>query len=215
MDDDTIKDAKTPIEGQVKYVLPPPNIPKPAAPIPVVEGFTKPKLTQHAPSLPGDASARVNLRKASAEAEEDEDAGEELASFNSRFMAGVIDLVVASGLAIGLMILLPSILDSLGKLVGVAYMVTRDSLPFLGGQSVGKKAMKIRALTQDGKVLTGNWEASLIRSGVLIIPFFAFLELYILLTREEKPEQGYRLGDEWAKTKVIVEKPVESPNEVE
>jgi hypothetical protein len=31
------------------------------------------------------------------------------------------------------------------------------------------------------------------------------VELFVLLTREDKPERGRRLGDEWAKTKVIVE----------
>jgi len=82
--------------------------------------------------------------------------------------------------------------------------VTRDGLPFLGGQSVGKKAMKLKAVTLDDRSLAGNWEPALIRGAVLAIPLFALVELFILLSREEKPERGRRLGDEWAKTKVIV-----------
>ena len=85
--------------------------------------------------------------------------------------------------------------------------MTRDSLPFLGGQSVGKKAMKLRVVTQQGASLVNNWEAALIRNAVLAIPLFGFVELIILLTREDKPERGLRLGDEWAKTKVIIAPP--------
>jgi hypothetical protein len=73
--------------------------------------------------------------------------------------------------------------------------------------------MKIQTVTLDGKSLVGNWEAALIRNGVLIIPLFPLVELFILLTREDKPERGRRLGDEWAKTKVIIEEkpePVDS-----
>ena len=95
----------------------------------------------------------------------------------------------------------------LAWLAGMAYLVTRDSLPFLGGQSVGKKAMKLQAVTQQGASLVNNWEAALIRNGVLAIPLFAFVEVIILLTREDKPERGLRLGDEWSKTKVIVATP--------
>lgn len=128
-----------------------------------------------------------------------------LASFNSRVTAAVIDMVVASGIAIGLAFILPGFADRLAWLAAIAYLVTRDSLPFLGGQSVGKKAMKLRAVTLDGESLVGNWEAALVRNGVLAIPLFAFVELFILLTREDKPGRGRRLGDEWAKTKVIIE----------
>jgi uncharacterized RDD family membrane protein YckC len=83
-------------------------------------------------------------------------------------------------------------------------MITRDSLPFLGGQSVGKKAMTIKVVTMDGQSLSGNWEKAAIRNAVLIIPFFPLVELLILLTREGKPDRGRRLGDEWAQTQVIL-----------
>ncbi len=128
-----------------------------------------------------------------------------IAPFNTRFIAVLIDVVLVWGIQLILAFILPLFAMKLAWLVGIGYFVTRDALPFLGGQSVGKKAMKIRAVTHDGKPLTGNWEASLIRSGVLCIPFFFIVELYLLFTRDSGPDRGQRLGDEWAKTKVIME----------
>lgn len=87
----------------------------------------------------------------------------------------------------------------LGLFVGVAYYITRDSLPFLDGQSIGKKAMGLRAVTEDGQPLTNNWGPGIIRNIVLLIPFFPLIELIVLLTNDK----GLRLGDQWAKTKVV------------
>ena len=101
--------------------------------------------------------------------------------------------------------ILPDFADKLGWLLGFAYMVAKDSLPFLDGRSVGKKAMKLRAVTKAGEPLTHNWTAACIRNGVLLVPLFALIEIYILLTRDGKPERGLRLGDEWAKTKVVTD----------
>lgn len=135
-------------------------------------------------------------------------------SFNTRATAAVIDGVVSTGLIILLSFLLPGFADKLAYLIGFGYLVVRDSLPFLGGQSVGKKAMKIQVVTLEGKSLVSDWKTALIRNGPLIIPLFAFVELYILLNREEKPERGRRLGDEWAKTKLIVETKPSVPEEI-
>ena len=133
-----------------------------------------------------------------------------LAPFNTRVIAAVIDCVLAFGLQIATWIVLPGFFGAslpwLVGLVGLAYLVTRDSLPFLGGQSVGKKAMHLKAVTLDDQSLAGNWGPGLIRNGVLAIPLFVLVELFILISREDKPEHGRRLGDEWAKTKVIVVK---------
>lgn len=145
--------------------------------------------------------------------EGDESPAAALVTFNTRMTAAAIDIVVAMGITIGLTFILPGFATRLAWLTGVAYMVTRDSLPFLGGQSVGKKAMKLKAVTLEGKSLVKNWEAALIRNGVLIIPFFGLVELFILLTREDKPERGRRLGDEWAKTQVIPEPKPPVPEE--
>jgi uncharacterized RDD family membrane protein YckC len=137
-----------------------------------------------------------------------------MAPFNTRVIAMLIDGVVAAGWYYGAILILPGFAHKLAVLLGLGYIVTRDSLPFLGGQGVGKKAMKLRAVTLEGESLTGKWEVSLIRSGVLLIPFFQLVELWILLTREDTPERGRRLGDEWAKTKVIIEeKPVKEEPE--
>jgi uncharacterized RDD family membrane protein YckC len=89
-------------------------------------------------------------------------------------------------------------------LKSIASIITRDSRPFPGGQSVGKKAMKLKVVSIDEQSLTGNWQKAAIRNAVLIIPFFPLVELLILLTREDKPDRGRRLGDEWAKTQMIV-----------
>ncbi|MCX6865557.1 MAG: RDD family protein [Verrucomicrobia bacterium] len=123
-----------------------------------------------------------------------------LAPFNTRILAVLIDVVVMIGLQISVSFMLPS---RIAWLVGLAYLVTRDSLAFLGGQSIGKKVMKLKVVTADDKSLVNNWEPALIRNGVLAIPLFGFVELVVLLIREDKPERGRRLGDEWAKTKVI------------
>ena len=123
-----------------------------------------------------------------------------IAPLNTRIIAALIDGAVVSVPTMVLSQVLP-ILGTICSLVGLAYMLTRDSLPFLGGQSIGKKAMKIKAVTLDGNSLVNKWEPGVIRNlALLIFPY----ELYILFDRENKPERGTRLGDEWAKTKVIV-----------
>lgn len=108
----------------------------------------------------------------------------------SRIVAYIIDAVLMGAM---------SFVPVAGWIAAVAYGLTRDSLPFLDGQSVGKKAMGLRAVAEDGTPLTNNWGPGIIRNIVLWIPFFPLVELIILLTNEK----GLRLGDQWAKTKVI------------
>ncbi len=184
--------------------IPPPNLSRKDA----VPESPLDKIKQAAPATSpasvGDSAVKVHVRTGD-HAEDDEASADGIAPFNTRVIAVLIDSGVAIGIQLGLAFILPGFASKLAVLVGIAYFVTRDALPFLGGQSVGKKAMKIRAVTLDGKPLTGNWEASLIRSGVLCIPFFFIVELYLLLTREGGPDRGQRLGDEWAKTKVTLE----------
>lgn len=113
-----------------------------------------------------------------------------VASDGNRIIAYLIDVAVVVALAF---------IPVLGWIVGAAYMLTRDGLPFLDGQSIGKKAMKIRAVSEDGMPLTNNWGPVVIRNIVLWIPFFPLIELIVMLTNPQK----LRLGDQWAKTKVI------------
>ncbi|GAB4421779.1 MAG: hypothetical protein OHK0039_37120 [Bacteroidia bacterium] len=108
---------------------------------------------------------------------------------------------IAAYLVDVLLVIIVGLIPILGAIVGLAYMVTRDALPFLDGQSVGKKLMKIRAVSADGAPLTNNWGPAIIRNVVLFIPFFPLVELIVLLTNPQK----LRLGDQWAKTKVVVE----------
>jgi len=178
--------------------IPPPSLVAPPPPPPSPMDAVRPNVPP--PPAP-DARVEVHIATGSRETGEP---GEVLASFNTRAVAFIIDTVVMVGLAVGVDWLLPS---AFGTLVGFAYLLTRDSLPFLAGQSVGKKAMRIQAVTISGKSLAGDWQTGGIRNGVLLIPFFILVEIYMLLSREDKPDHGKRLGDEWAKTKVIVVKP--------
>lgn len=169
-------------------VIPPPDLPKPPPP--------REKLL-------GPPPIKVHIKEPGGSKDEVEDDG--LAPLDARIKAALIDVVVAAGLVMSAWFILPSFAERIAWVMGLAYLVIRDSVPFLAGQSVGKKALKLRVVTSDEKPLTGNWEPALIRNGVLLIPFFVFIELFVLLTREDKPGHGLRLGDEWAKTKVIVE----------
>ena len=187
---------------------PPPDLPSYTPPVPSL-GTTPgtPPATD-----PLDEHAKIKLRVAQAP-DSDLSPHGVLAPFNTRVIAAVIDCMLAFGLQIATWIVLPAFVGgSLPMLVGLAYLVTRDSLPFLGGQSVGKKAMHLKAVTLDGQSLAGNWQPGLIRNVVLAIPLFVLVELFILLSREDKPERGRRLGDEWANTKVIVVEPAPDKN---
>ncbi|KAB2641910.1 MAG: RDD family protein [Verrucomicrobia bacterium] len=189
---------------------PPPALPRYTPPVPsFVSAPDAPSPVDSTPvgSTPMAPAARLKPRVA-AEPEIPLSPHGTLAPFNTRAIAAVIDGVVASGLGIATWMILPGFFGtSLPWLVGLAYLVSRDCLPFLGGQSVGKKAMHLQAVTLDGASLAGNWQPGLLRNAALAIPLFVFVEVFILLTREDKPEHGRRLGDEWAGTKVIVVQP--------
>lgn len=178
---------------------PPPDLPKPSIPPPSLPRVPEPVSAP----VPNEAPEIKEALKKEAEGDEPES---DLAPFNTRVIAAVIDVLIAIGLLIALLIVLPPFMGGVTWAVGIGYLLTRDSLPFLGGQSVGKKAVHLRVQTLEGKSLTGNWQTGLIRNALLCLPGVGvFLELYILLSREGKPDQGRRLGDEWARTKVIVE----------
>jgi uncharacterized RDD family membrane protein YckC len=175
------------------FAPPPPSIPAPS--IPEV-GFAPPPTI----AIPESAKKKVK------EEVPDEDAVKvgDIAPFNTRIIAGLIDSVVFYAV-FWMVNLVPGVPTILALLVAAAYTITKDSLPFLGGQSIGKKAMKLRAVTFVGeKPLTGDWKTGAIRNAFLAVPFVGLVEFVILLTREEKPEKGRRLGDDFAKTKVIV-----------
>lgn len=113
-----------------------------------------------------------------------------IADNGNRIVAYLIDVIIMGAMAI---------VPIAGWIACAGYALTRDSLPFLDGQSIGKKAMGLRAVTEDGQPLTNNWGPGIIRNVVLFIPVFPLIELIVLLSNNN----GLRLGDQWAKTKVI------------
>jgi len=122
------------------------------------------------------------------------------ASFESRVVAAIIDSFV-----FGFVFwVIASFAPKLALLGALAYVLTRDALPFLDGQSIGKKIMKLRAVKADGSPLTGNWQGSLVRNLLLAIPFGALVELVVIYTRRDRDGTLRRLGDDWAQTRVVV-----------
>lgn len=210
MDEEPKADGETPPPPK-PFIPPPPDLSRSSAPPPPPSPMDSlPKSASPPPPPPPSGGApAVNVKIREAGDEPEAPAGG-LAPFNTRLIAALIDVAVATGLNIGLVMILPGFASSLGWLAAIGYVLTRDALPFLEGQSIGKKAMKLRAVTLDGQSLTGKWETSVIRNISMVIPIMPLVELYILLTREEKADRGRRLGDEWAKTKVIVEPVPES-----
>lgn len=118
--------------------------------------------------------------------------GIKYASTGKRIAAFLIDALVCAAL---------NVIPILGNIASLAYFLTRDALPFefLDGRSLGKKAVKIRAIEENGKPLTNNWLIAGLRSIILFIPLFLIVELIIM----SEDDKNRRLGDKWAKTLVI------------
>jgi uncharacterized RDD family membrane protein YckC len=136
------------------------------------------------------------------------------ADLSKRFIAGIIDAVIA--FAIGL-------IPFIGGLIGAAYWLVRDGmdLDFMDHRSVGKKLVKLRPVTLDGSPMDimvsvkRNWMFALGGIGQLLIftivgillaiPLFfvmlllVIVEVVLVLT----DAQGRRLGDKIANTIVI------------
>lgn len=190
-------DLKAPDLGPPPSLVTAPSIPAPSIAEP---SFAPPPTV----AIPESAKKKVKEEVP----DPDEVKAGDIAPFNTRIIAAVIDCGVIFCLSLVLSIVHSS-LGSLAYLVGLGYILTKDSLPFLDGQSIGKKVMKLRAVTADGQPLTGNWEKGILRN--VFFAVIAPVELVILLLREDKPEKGRRLGDDFAKTKVIVVAEPEPP----
>ncbi len=122
------------------------------------------------------------------------------ATAGNRLLAYLIDGLVGGALAGIVGAIMGNMQDSgIGQLLALIYFLTKEALPFLGGQSIGKKLMKIRVVTEDGNSVVNNWGASAIRAISLIIPLLNLYELYLVFSN--KP----RMGDQWAKTRVVAE----------
>ncbi|MEP5506925.1 MAG: hypothetical protein ABJZ54_12775, partial [Luteolibacter sp.] len=99
------------------------------------------------------------------------------ADLGKRIAGALIDSLVAIAVAYAL----SRVSSGLYYPAYAAYMLTRDSLPFLDGQSIGKKAVGTRAVSETGESLSGNWNSGIIRNVPMIIPIFPLVELIILI----------------------------------
>jgi uncharacterized RDD family membrane protein YckC len=225
MSDDPNSAAKSSDSDTPKPNVPKPNIPKPDVPKPNIPTPPAKKASRDTPppapnTNPTPSAPPVSKFETGAH-EKPADPGPsdektlaastplDVASTDSilhtRVFAAVIDAIIGITVSWILMAILPSAINRLGWLPYIAYMLIKDSLPFLEGQSIGKKAMSLRAVTTGGAPLTNNYKAGAIRNVFVAIPILALVELILLFTRENDPKRGLRLGDEFAHTKVITE----------
>lgn len=116
----------------------------------------------------------------------------ERATAGQRFLAALIDNVIVTAI---------SLVPLVGWIVGLVYVFTKDALPFLNGQSLGKKAMNIRVVKADTQEpITGNFGANVLRQVSLLIPIFGIIDALMVFSDSQQ-----RFGDRWANTIVIKE----------
>jgi len=118
----------------------------------------------------------------------------ELATPGERFLASLLDVVVAG---------VPAFIPVAGWIWAILYIWTKDALPFLGGQSVGKKVMGLRVVNlETGAPIKGDFGAAITRQLSLAIPFFGLVDACMVFSAERR-----RFGDKWAKTVVVKNNP--------
>lgn len=124
----------------------------------------------------------------------------QLATPGQRFLAALIDGLVVT-VAVVAASAINSNLGTVVNLLGLGYQLTKDAIPQLGGQSIGKKAMKIKVVKEDtGEMITGDWGTSIIRYVSLLIPLFNIVDALMIFSGDRR-----RFGDKWAKTVVVQE----------
>lgn len=110
-----------------------------------------------------------------------------------RLLAGLVDVAI---------IWIIGFIPVIGWVCGIAYFITRDALPFLDGQSMGKKLFKLRVVKEfSGEPIKGDYACSMVRSITLLLPIFNIFDAIKIFSKKYQ-----RYGDEWAKTIVIKEK---------
>ena len=127
------------------------------------------------------------------------------AEVGTRLIAALIDAVLQW--VVGL-------IPIVGGLIGAAYMLLRDGLP--DGQSLGKKVMKLRVVTLDGK--KADYVASCKRNVIFAIPsiitiipivgwiiggILGVVVAVVEIVGVFNDPKGQSLGDKWANTQVI------------
>ncbi|MDP0489867.1 MAG: RDD family protein [Verrucomicrobiota bacterium JB023] len=205
----TIPKPSTPSASVPKPDIPAPNIPKPSIPKPNVPSATQapppPVAAEMGPPPAPTPEATPEEESVLDQYADGTFTGGEGVTMQNRLIAGLIDGLVAIGLYWTATLILPGALDFAGWALSSLYWIGRDSLPFLKGQSLGKGALKLKVVKEDGGSLVNDYKTGLIRNILMAIPtpIGALIELIILLSRQDKPEAGRRLGDDWAKTKVV------------
>jgi uncharacterized RDD family membrane protein YckC len=117
------------------------------------------------------------------------------ATAGQRFVAILIDGLIFSIPQYILIWLGLYSLSQLISLASLAYAFTKDSAPFFGGQSVGKKLMGIKVVhAADGTSIINDWAAGVIRQLSLLL---VIVDPILVLIGKD------RLGDGWAKTQVV------------
>lgn len=182
-----------------KKIIPPPTIrPSTPAPPPPSPSF---ETADPEPPQPKEAEVIAESEEREEEAPESPPQDDVEVDLVKRLLGGLVDALVAGGL--GYLGNLVSGSEAVQWIIFAVVILTRDSLPFLEGQSLGKKVMKTMAVKEDGSSLSGDWVNGALRNLLPAIPVAGILECFVLLTRSGRPGDGRRLGDDWAKTKVI------------
>jgi uncharacterized RDD family membrane protein YckC len=116
------------------------------------------------------------------------------ATTGQRVLAFIVDALVIGAVNYLLVSVTRSIY--LGQIIGVAYLITKDALPFLDGQSIGKKALGIKVIKEDtGLSIKNDYQAGFMRAlgQLIVVDYF-----YIFFSPD-----GKRLGDKFAGTLVV------------
>jgi len=182
---------------------PPPSLspPPPSKPAPI------PEVPKGPPGPPPEEAPTVEPLESSLEDESDEPGS--IARLNPRLLAGLIDCIVAGALYGLVLTVFPTfrwtawVETKLAYLVFAAYLAFRDSIPQLNNQSIGKMAMKLKVEKLDGSSISQDWKTGLLRN-VLLVVGLGIVEAIVLIARDNGKDRGTRLGDEWAKTRVVV-----------
>ncbi|GAB3546062.1 RDD family protein [Spirosoma fluminis] len=115
-----------------------------------------------------------------------------------RFAAAFIDGLVGN-VPVWVLVMVSYNLAMVGYAVAIGYLLTKDALPFLNGQSIGKKLMGIKVVKEDtGQLLTNDYGTAITRQVSLLIPLFNIVDALMVFSDDRK-----RFGDKWAKTVVV------------
>ncbi len=91
-----------------------------------------------------------------------------------RLIAAVIDLIIAG--------LLSAVLfHPIAWAVSTGYILTRDALPFLNGQSIGKRVYNLRVIKEGAGPITDDYGSSVIRNLTLVLPLVPLLNCWFCL----------------------------------